>query len=55
MNIAPTLLPLDVKSEMMVLRKSGKQQSLQYNPMLSSYGITDGLTLDFEVIGWTSE
>lgn len=54
-EIAAILLPLDLESERMILRKRGKQQPLRDSPTLSSYGIIDGSALDYEVIGWEPE
>lgn len=55
METAAILLPLDLESDRMVLRKRGKQQPLRDSPTLSSYDIIDGSALELEAIGCKPE
>lgn len=51
MEIAAMLLPLDLESDRMILRKRGKQQLFRDSPKLSPRRIIDGSAIDIEVIG----
>ena len=49
--VVKILLPVNEEPGRMILRKRGKKQALRDSTTLRSYGIVDGPTLDFEVIG----